>query len=667
MSSGSDAYYRRDIDGLRALAVLSVLFYHAKLLHFTGGFVGVDVFFVISGYLISRLLIKELQFTGFISLPDFFARRMRRLFPALAVVILFTLAVWPFLPAVIPLETERLIQSIRYSIFGFANFYFYKNTGGYFDGANDEMPLLHFWSLSVEEQFYLVWPFFLLLGYRAFKDRFRKHFFFFLTILTLISFTGSQWLVSHQAQQAAFYMMPFRIWQLGLGALICLAEKPLFLHFEKLSSRTQKLVWELLAFAGLSGILFATFFYNVNDAYPGWRALPPSIGTAFLILTGASRHIQTWVSRLFSHSWSVFVGTISYSLYLWHWPLLAFAQIANVGEAPPIWVRAGILALSTVLAYFSYRFVETPFRQRQFFKKINAWRTISGALATSGFVCVLGLVIQAQISRSTEALNQKLGTAELFKMIDETLPQHNDCIDQLLKWNADKCSVGHSDVTKIIVLGDSHAESVFPIVQQYVETTGAATGILLSNHGVLPVLDRTVQGYAELKDFILSYLTSQKKRTSLVLSARWLNYLGLRGVHRGLRAKNIPNNEECCANSIANSYEEALTLMKASLHQTIEKLNTAGIFRILIPLPYPEFRYPVRKCLETQAAKDCQTSQAEMLKYRSDVANLLQAIRDEFPNVRLVDPIPRVCDGTLWHIVPSDPGHSRSTDSSRQR
>ena len=219
----SEKNYRPDIDGLRAVAVLLVIAYHAHIPGFSGGFVGVDVFFVISGFLITRMLSDEIIETGTVRLGNFYAKRIRRLFPAAAFVLIGCILLWALFLTGVKSDTLAFIKSIKYSVAGLANLYFYQNTGGYFDNASDEMPLLHMWSLAVEEQFYLLWPFLLLLVPRKSKNHLvRRNLIILLIICVAISFVASAYFVhaDENFRSIAFYSMPLRAWELGIGGLL---------------------------------------------------------------------------------------------------------------------------------------------------------------------------------------------------------------------------------------------------------------------------------------------------------------------------------------------------------------------------------------------------------------------------------------------------------------
>src|SRR6056297_20083 len=337
-------HYRADIDGLRALAVLPVLAFHAGLAPFSGGFVGVDVFFVISGYLIAGLILPRIR-AGRFSLLEFYERRARRLLPALFVVMAVSgaLAAALFLPA----ELREFGQSAVAATLFASNVLFSRETG-YFETEAALKPLLHTWSLGVEEQFYLLFP--LLLMALAARRAGRVALVPVLAALALASLALAAWAVP-RAPAFAFYLLPTRLWELMLGALLAVAPLP---------ALRRRAVREAAAAAGLAAILWAMLRYSEATPFPGPAALLPCLGAALVIHAGASG--PTAVSRALSLGPVVFVGLISYALYLWHWPVLVFAEYAAVRELTTVETGAA-LALSGVLAALTWRFVERPFRR----------------------------------------------------------------------------------------------------------------------------------------------------------------------------------------------------------------------------------------------------------------------------------------------------------------
>jgi len=314
------------IDGLRAIAVVAVVAYHAGL-PLPAGFVGVDIFFVISGYLITRLLHDEVQATGRIDFTAFYARRARRILPAVTLVVLVTLGLMAILS---PGNIRSAAMSAASAASFVANFYFQATTGGYWDQTSESLPLLHLWSLSVEEQFYLIWPL-LMRWVRTWRG---------LALVVIASFVGSELMLASNPE-AAFFQMPARAWELAVGGLVAI--KPVRLP-------------RGLAWAGLVLVLASTAVPFAH--FPGVGALPAVLGGALLI-AGVQNGQRV---ALLEAKPIVFVGLISYSLYLWHWPLLAMDALINVGPSP-LPVRLAICAISVALAAASYRYVETPFRR----------------------------------------------------------------------------------------------------------------------------------------------------------------------------------------------------------------------------------------------------------------------------------------------------------------
>ena len=332
--------YRPDIDGLRALAVTAVILFHAFPAALPGGFAGVDVFFVISGYLISGIIAGELR-QGVFRAGPFYQRRVRRIFPALAAVLVATFAYG--LVVLLPTELAQLGRAVAAGAAMAANLLFWSQAG-YFDPASSAKPLLHLWSLGVEEQFYLVWPVFLWLVIRQGRRPVLG-----IALLTAVSFAGN--LVLSAQQGVADFYAPFaRLWELSAGAVLVLAE-PLPVRF-----RAQA---DVAASAGLAAVVAATLLLDEAMPYPGWRALLPVCGTLLLIQGGPA----SLVGRQLGRRLPVAVGLISYPLYLWHWPLLSYATIIRRGHPPKPLLAVMLVAAGVGLAVLTYRFVERPFRQ----------------------------------------------------------------------------------------------------------------------------------------------------------------------------------------------------------------------------------------------------------------------------------------------------------------
>ena len=352
--------YQRHIDGLRAVAVLSVLAYHLGLPHSRGGYVGVDVFFVISGYLITRLIVNELIETGKFSFKRFYLRRVRRLFPALLATIAasFIAAFILFSPPTFQNFSKELIASVL----SFSNFLFWSQAG-YFDTAAELKPLLHTWSLSVEEQFYLIWPLALVILMRTFRrdaiwrlvalggglSLLANHPFAHGDIgwLSAILPKAAEWFSDSRA--TIFYLTPFRAFEFAIGAIL-VRLAPLMPE--------KRLVHEGLMLFGLALILFSIVTYTNRLLFPYYYALVPCLGAAFVILSERS----SIAGMIVKNRVAVGVGLISYSLYLVHWPLIVFYKYHTFTK--PSSVEKGVIALAAIaLATIMYYYVETPFRR----------------------------------------------------------------------------------------------------------------------------------------------------------------------------------------------------------------------------------------------------------------------------------------------------------------
>jgi len=357
--------YRREIDGLRALAVLPVILYHAGFAWIPGGFVGVDVFFVISGYLITSIIVAELE-TGRFTLAGFYERRARRILPALFLVLLVCLPVawWLLLPA----ELVDFGKSLA-AVAGFvSNILFWLQTD-YFAATAEQIPLLHTWSLAVEEQYYLLFPLLLLLTWGLGK----RWVLGLLILIALLSLAWAEWLW-RQSVEANFYLLPSRAWELMLGALAAF-----YLRQNRVEQGTFAQVASLL---GLGMLLLAIFGLHQGIPFPSLYALLPTLGAVLLIVFATP---ATWVGQWLGNQVLVGIGLISYSAYLWHQPLFVFARIQAI-EEPSAGLMAGLSVLTLLLAYVSWRWVEKPLRERSRFSRQQIF--VMAALGSLLFVAI---------------------------------------------------------------------------------------------------------------------------------------------------------------------------------------------------------------------------------------------------------------------------------------
>ncbi|MEE8574180.1 MAG: acyltransferase family protein [Thermodesulfobacteriota bacterium] len=427
--------YRPDIDGLRALAVLAILFFHAGYGWAAGGFIGVDVFFVISGYLITRNIASDIE-RGEFSFARFYTRRVRRLFPAL----FFTLFVSFIFSFVLftPPELERFGESLLYAIFSLSNFFFWSEAG-YFNTASEFKPLLHVWSLSVEEQFYLIWPALLVVLSRRTK---RADVAGLLALSAIVSVLISQLLISKHAE-AVFFLLPFRVFEFAIGAL-CVFVVGRYIK----SARTR----ELLVFAGTFLIVYPVVTYSDAIPFPGFRAVVPCIGTALIIICGgAGKDGRAPVaSVIFRNPLAVGIGLISYSLYLAHWPLLVFYKYWHFSPLTS-GDRLLFVAVSIVAGFLMWRFVERPFR----FKRGSAQSTKPDVIKFWAPGLAVALALVAAVTLTSRGWPSRL-PAEFFMTKEQVKKEWARYWNDFHK-DPEKVLMGTGGGRDIIIMGNSHA------------------------------------------------------------------------------------------------------------------------------------------------------------------------------------------------------------------
>ena len=442
--------YRAEIDGLRALAVVPVIFFHAGFGFFSGGFVGVDVFFVISGYLITTILIDDIENKRF-SIINFYERRARRILPALFFIMLVCIFfAWMWM---LPYQMKDFSKSIvAVSLFA-SNILFWRESD-YFSAAMEEKPLLHTWSLAIEEQYYFLFPIFLVTAWYFGRNKV----FWMIIFMTAVSLLLSEWGWRNHAK-ANFYLAPTRVWELFFGSIAA---------FIVQKQGVQKN--NVLAMIGLATILFSIFFYNETTPFPSFYALAPALGVVLFVLY-AER--ETIAARLLSNRVFVGIGLISYSAYLWHQPIFVFVKL-KLKYSPSVGVYAILIFLSFVFAFLSWRYIEKPFRSKNKFKKNVIF--LYSLLGTVTFI-VIGLYGYKSDGFKEEMLKYKYSNAERVEANIVFNAINNDIYEEMA--NA-KCNIWvrdtkYIDTAKIqscfdkygkaiVVLGDSHAMNLYNIL-----------------------------------------------------------------------------------------------------------------------------------------------------------------------------------------------------------
>jgi peptidoglycan/LPS O-acetylase OafA/YrhL len=524
--------YRPDIDGLRAVAVISVLLYHAGFAAFSGGFIGVDVFFVISGYLIAGVLWREIA-GGSFSILGFYERRARRILPALFAVILFSALVGAVLFT--PEEMTTFARSVLGSVLFVQNFVLGMEAG-YFDAASETKPLLHIWSLSVEEQFYILFPPLLVLA-ALWLNR--------VGVLSLMAGVFALSLAGSVALMEArpvynFYMLPLRAWELLAGAMLAVAVVGRPAGAGRLH--------DAVSVAGLASILLAALLYTTETPFPGYTALQPVAGAVALIWAGP----HSLVGRLLSWRPLVFIGLISYSLYLWHWPLIAYHALLYP-DGPPFWHAGGILALSLALAVVSWRFVERPFRNKD-----GAWRSrglIFGASAAGiGIFAVLAFSVIVGAGWPWRASDEavRLAAVAYEKQISDNHCQTDISLFSLRGRERGLCRMGQKGESppRVLVWGDSHVGAWYPMLDAVLSEGGlSAAGISMAGCPIAFGLERAELdkgGCAEGSASIRAYIeTSDLDHVILVgswfgaLTTKNTVYAGQRSHDADTRRQNV--------------------------------------------------------------------------------------------------------------------------------
>jgi peptidoglycan/LPS O-acetylase OafA/YrhL len=513
--------YRADIDGLRAIAVLFVVAFHVFPQQARGGFVGVDIFFVISGYLISSIIRRDLQ-AGEFSFIAFYARRVRRIFPALIAVLVACLIGGWFV--MFQDEFGLLGMSVGAAAGFVANFAALQGAG-YFGPAAELTPLLHLWSLGIEEQFYLIWPLLVVLSWRR---RFGP-----LAVAGIVfaaSFAGNVVLVRTDAT-LAFYLPATRFWELMLGCGLAFADlpkvkfpRPGHHRWVKLRSfyrRHANDAHEMAAWLGIAFVVAAFLLINPDRSFPGWWALLPTVGTALLILAGE----MTSIGMILSRPAVVHIGLISYPLYLWHWPILVFERILRVYEPTNLMKLAGVGA-AFILADLTYRLIEKPVR----YGALPASKSIAAAIALGSTGC-LGLLIYVQdgfpqrVPEDVQALNRELGKRAIVAERFQTCFLD---IGHPAVFSKECDGSEPATAPKVILWGDSHAAHLYPGLKALQQKRGTFALAQYTVSGCPPIVSfaseaRTV--CRALNDFVARKIEALIPET-VIMAARWELYDG---------------------------------------------------------------------------------------------------------------------------------------------
>ena len=606
--------YRPDIDGLRAIAVLSVIIFHAFPTWVKGGFVGVDIFFVISGFLISTIIFENLS-KGSFSFFEFYSRRVKRIYPVLLVVLS---ACFVFGWFALLAEEFKLLGKHLAAGAGFVSNLVLWSESGYFDNAADTKPLLHLWSLGVEEQFYIIWP---LLAWFAWKKKF--NFLWVSFSILLISFVLNIVQI-HSNATATFYSPQTRFWELLIGS--SLAYVKLFKSdlLDNLSPSSKN----LSSVIGLILIGLAVTTTTKESAFPGWWALMPTIGTALIIAAG----IGAWVNhKVLSNKVLVWVGLISFPLYLWHWPLLSFEHIL-ISELPTPKVRIIAILAAFALAWLSYQFVEKPLRFRKDKKVTIILFSLMIAIGLIGYITYLQDGLKSREVANLQVVNRgDVGHDEFrqyyqahFKLCTPLAIRK-----EALPWNDTiRCFQSKEGQIDTVIIGDSHAEHLF---------LGFAEELKDKNVGYyiksgLPIISN--------KEFssIFNEVANNQKITTVIISSYWSQ-----------RLKEVP----------------ADSSFKDELQKTINMLNkhTKNIY---IMDDTPNFSFSPKNCKFSGSYLRWHTCEDEATffgKQKARYMNVLDGLEKVNRNVKVLRTTQQFCDEKFCYMAKDgellyrDPNH----------
>lgn len=598
--------YRKDIDGLRAIAVIAVIFYHLDASLAPAGFFGVDIFFVISGYLITQSIRSDINKNSF-TIYNFYIRRVRRIIPALFFIVLVT-TVFSFF--ILPINELREYVKSVFSVSTFtSNLFFWRHTD-YFSVAAELKPLLHTWSLGIEEQFYILFPVFMLLTRSLTGNRIKL----WIAILLLLSFALNTSPLGINYPIANFFLPFTRVWELFIGAFIAINID---------DARNNKTTSTIFSFVGLAMILSSIFLLGSDSVsvFLGVNALLPTLGTALIIYFGNGPHINM-LSFALSNYFIRYIGLISYSLYLWHWPVIALTRNIYFGEFT-LTIKLVIFTTTFILSALTYTFVEQPFRTNQQLKSFLRLKAGAGALAT---LSVLAGLIFVFISTQYPADDHGKISKTCF-ITEETLD------------STQKCSFGDKNSDKIFLLyGDSHSNAMYPAFKKLALNNGWR-GILATFPGCPPLFnvfrnDGNTAKYCtgEYSNNIEKFLVEYKDNIDKVfLVSRWTIFQN-GWIKRGRLQRDTHFLSDNQVDS--KDADDSSKVLKDAIIRTVNKISRELTIptHILAPLPV----------LPSDDIRYVEISREEYVNQRQYIDEIFNTFK-QYPLVNIIDPINIFC------------------------
>ncbi len=631
--------YRPDIDGLRAVAVLSVIAFHAFPSWMKGGFIGVDVFFVISGFLISTIIFENLD-RGTFSFSDFYARRIKRIFPALLLVLIASFTFGWF--ALLANEYKQLGKHIAAGAGFFSNLVLWSEAG-YFDNSAETKPLLHLWSLGIEEQFYIVWPFILWLSWL------KKFNLLAVTVIVgLISFSLNLNGIKVDAV-ATFYAPQTRFWELLSGSVLAwftLYKRNSLIDYKPRASDRFKGAFgkNIANISALIGSLFlALGFLRITkeSSFPGAWAVLPVFGAIFIILAGPN----AWINRkVLANKVAVWFGLISFPLYLWHWPLLSFARIVE-GDTPSRNIRIATVVLAILFAWLTYQFVERPVRVRD-----NGKNKVTLLIILMFLMCCIGYYTYSIEGIKNRQIN-KQAISEIVRLADDEPKSHIDCLKKysLAQENIRYCRLSGEVKPKIAIIGDSHGAALFKGLSQQLKNNFDEGLLLLGGRLFIDVAAYPQGNPSEIDVYkggikATKFVAEENSIETVIMVSR-----GPRYITPELYTKEKYNFYLLDDPSVLDKAK----VFEIGLRRTLDLLlskNKKLIFVLENPtLDFDPSSCQVKRIFSSASNVDCLMSKEKFIGAHKAYRDLVFAVLADFPMVTVFDPAKYLCDSNACY------------------
>jgi len=662
--------YRPDIDGLRAVAVLAVVAFHTSPSWLRGGFIGVDIFFVISGYLISTIIFENLN-KGTFSFTEFYARRIKRIFPALLLVLISCFAFGWF--ALLADEYKQLGKHIAAGS-GFISNFILWNESSYFDNSAETKPLLHLWSIGIEEQFYIVWPILLCFAWK------RKFNLLTITIIVAVASFVLNTMGVKQDMVATYYSPLTRFWELLSGSLLAwvtlykkdaLANVMLKLDYwlsrivySEKQEADGKVISKVLSFVGLLLLVYGFWRINKELSFPGKWALVPVLGTILVIMAGP----KAWFNRvILSNRIAVWFGLISFPLYLWHWPILSFARIVE-GEVPSRNIRIAAVVLSIALAWLTYRLVERPLRLGKHVKlKVSVLVVLMTIVCGFSYYSYRTNLIPSGAVKALSASKHlgwdiPAGSPEQSNLCNQAFPER--ALMTSKERDDNFCLLQSKGIPNVVLIGDSMNLSLFPGLAKYNDYNI----LVLSASAAAPFFNvRTTEHGDTIR------LNNYKLINHALEYA--INNESIKVVLLGTEASPellVPESNHKITDVLNPTNKDAHNIFISSLRLTIKKLLGADK-EVIYVLPYPRLSYDIKSCLSDirpltfphHIPNGCFQPASWFSQNRGGefYNEWVMSVLKEFPQVKVFDASIQFCDSKYCYgskdgnILYRDDGH----------